>query len=483
MASLLIDNIKRKTIVGVAALIGRTFLLQLVTFSATFILTIILSPSAFGTYFLVIAIISILNYFSDIGLAAALIQKKDEPTQEDFVTTFTLQQLLVISAISIFWFASEYIADFFSLNSEGLWLFRALLFSFFLSSLKTIPSIILERKLDFGLKVIPQILENITFYLVAIILALKGLGILCFAYAAIFRGLVGLIAIYIISPWKIKIGIYKKSAKELLSFGIPLQGSSILALFKDDLLIIFLGKILSKTEIGYIGWAKKWSEVALRSIMDSIISVSFPVYARLSHDKEILKKGIEKSLFFSSLLIFPGIIALMLIMKPLIFLIPNYNKWMGALFSFYLFSFSAIMASVSSPLVQVLNALGKAKTTFSLMLFWTIFTWALVPFLVYRIGYNGVAISAFIIAFSGFLPSIVIRKYVQFSLFKPIYKPFASTSIMAISIYFFLKLFPLNLWFLIASVAMGGIIYSLIIFFWARAEILPYISQVFHAKK
>lgn len=95
MSDIDIEGIKKKSLVGIVALTSRTFILQLIAFGATFLLTIFLSPQIFGVFYVVSAIISFLNYFSDVGLAAALIQKKDELTQEDLTTTFTIQQILV----------------------------------------------------------------------------------------------------------------------------------------------------------------------------------------------------------------------------------------------------------------------------------------------------------------------------------------------------------------------------------------------------
>ncbi len=479
--TLSIDQIKKKTVMGVSLLVGRTFLLQIVTFVATIILTAILSPAVYGTYFLVTAIIGVLNYFSDIGLAAALVQKKEEPTREDYITTFTLQQILVVLALIVLWYFSPSIVKYFNISVEGLWLLRALLISFFLSSLKTIPSIILERKLEFGLKVFPQVIETIVFYIVAVLLALLNFGILSFAYAALARGVAGVVSIYVIAPWPPSFGITKNSARKLLSFGIPFQGSSMLALVKDDLLTIFLGKILTKTEIGYIGWAKKWSELPLRSIMDNIIAVSFPVYSRIAHDKEVLKKGISSMLFFMSLFIFPATITLIVIMMPLVDLIPNYHKWQPALFSFYLFSFSAVMASLSSPLVQVLNSLGKVKVTFSLMVLWTALTWLFVPYLVTKYGFNGVSLAFLIISFSSFLPIILVKKHTNFTFFQSIYKPAICTLIMALFI-FFISSISKEVMHVIIGIFSGIIVYTLLIYLWSKNEILPFIQLLIKPK-
>ena len=481
-----IDQIKRKTILGVITLIIRTQILQLIAGVGNFLLSVFLSPAIFGIYWVVTAIIAVLNYFSDIGLAGALVQKKEEPTREDYITTFTIQLLLVVTAIIIFFIISDFIASFLNLNSNGVWLFKSLLISFFLSSLKTIPSIMLERELEFGKKIIPQILETFTLYLVAIILALRGFGILSFAYAALARGLIGVVAMYLIQPWKPSLGIYIPSAKRLLSFGIPLQGGSILALFKDDLLTIYLGKVLSQRpeEIGFIGWAKKNAEIPLRNFMDSITGVAFPVYSRIAHDKEILRKGIEKTLFFTSLLIFPTAIGLILIIKPIMLFIPNdyFSRWQGALLSFYFFSISSILASLSSPLVQVLNALGKAKTTFFLMLFWTVITWLLVPVMVGKIGYNGVAFSSFIISLSAFLPMMIIRRYVQFNFIRPLITPTLGSIIMGLLVGVSMYFTGSSLWGIGLSIVIGALSYFAFIYTFSRSEILPFIQLLFKKK-
>ena len=127
--------------------------------------------------FVVTAVIAFLTYFSDVGLAAALIQKKENISEEDLRTTFTIQQGLVISISLIALISSSFVKDFYKLDSDGVFLFQALVISFFLSSLKTIPSIILERELKFEKLVIPQIAETLVFNVIAVFMAMQGFGV------------------------------------------------------------------------------------------------------------------------------------------------------------------------------------------------------------------------------------------------------------------------------------------------------------------
>jgi hypothetical protein len=92
-----------------------------------------------------------------------LIQKKEKPTQDDFRTVFAVQETLVISVSVLLLLFSPVLVRTHSLSQEGVHLLYALTGAFFLASLKNIPSIMLERKLEFGKFIIPQILEDLVY--------------------------------------------------------------------------------------------------------------------------------------------------------------------------------------------------------------------------------------------------------------------------------------------------------------------------------
>src|SRR5258708_34168013 len=121
-----IAAIKKRSIRGVLALTSRTFVIQVIGFISNLLLTIFLSPTIFGVYFVVTASIAFLSYFSDIGLAAALIQKKDAISNEDLKTTFTIQQILALSIVIIALVLSRNFGSFYHLTENGVSLFKQL---------------------------------------------------------------------------------------------------------------------------------------------------------------------------------------------------------------------------------------------------------------------------------------------------------------------------------------------------------------------
>ncbi|HVZ58577.1 MAG TPA: oligosaccharide flippase family protein [Patescibacteria group bacterium] len=462
-----IATIKHRSIKGVFSLVSRTFLIQLIGQVVTFLLTVYLSPSDYGLFFLVSTVITFLAYFSDIGLAAALIQKKEEITPEDLRTTFTIQQILVVLLVIIGFAITPFVAKTYALDSRGVILYEALILAFFLSSLKTIPSILLERTLQFNKLVIPDIVETLGFNLVVLVLAIKGFGVTSFTYGVMTRGLAGLITIYIISPWRPTLGISKTVAKRLLSFGIPFQANSLLALAKDNLFFLYLGAILPKPALGFIGVAQKWAYLPLRLIMDNIIRITFPSFSRLASHADYLGKAIEKTLFSTAFIIFPSLVGMVMLMPHFISIFPKYQKWEPALFSLTFFAMNAILSSISTPLTNALNAIGKIKISLYLMIFWTAATWIITPILIHFYGFNGVSIGSGVISLSVVGVVMIVKRYISFSIFSVTFYPAVATIVMAVTLYFMSTLIH-NFPMFFLSIFVGGVVYLLTMYLLAR---------------
>ncbi len=473
-----LSKVKSRTVLSLTTLFLQSGYSGFLGLVANLVLTILLSPKIFGIYITVLSIISVLNYFSDIGLAASLIQKP-QIDDDDIKTTFTIQQTLIITTITIGFLITGFVKSFYKLPLEGTYLYWALLGSFFLSSLKTIPSIFLERKIQFQKIVFVQVLENTVFYATAIALALSHFGLESFTVAVLLRATVGVIAIYSISFWMPKIGISTNSVKKLLSFGIPFQASSFLALFKDDLITLFLGKVLGFEGLGYIGWAKKWAEAPIRIVMDNVSRVLFPVISRLQEDKERVGKLVDKILYYQTLLLAPTIVGLALIMPRFVEIIPKYGKWAVALPYFYLFCISGFLSSYSTPFMNLFNALGKVKISFGFMLFWTITTWILTPTLTKLYGLYGFPLTQVALTVSVLFVVLTAKKNIQFHFFQSISPSLIAAAAMGTGVFLSLRFLPVSLVNLTASVLLGSATYFILLLVLFKINLIKEVQSLF----
>ncbi|MCJ7792453.1 MAG: oligosaccharide flippase family protein [Candidatus Marinimicrobia bacterium] len=476
------EEVKRKSVVGISSFLLRMVFLQIVTFIASIFVSRFLTPFAFGVYGIVANFVLLFVFFSDIGLAAALIQKKKKLTRDDLTTTFTIQQLLVIFLISLIFLLLPFAQKYLKFGDDGLWLGRALAFSLLLASLKSIPSVLLERKLAFNLLVIPEIIETIVFNGVLVGLAYFGFGIKSFTWAVLSRGVIGLIAIYILSPWRIGFGFNKKSARQLIRFGLPFQANTILAWFKDNLMDNVVALILrSPAAFGYLSWAKTLSYQP-KKVLDSVIRVTFPVYSRLQERREILGSAMSKTYFLLSVLTFPLIVGICALVKPLIFYLYGGDKWLPAIPSVYFFSITLLWGLFNSIATNALSAIGKIKVVLKFMVMITTATWLLTPFFTLKWGFNGAALSW---ALTGFVSLWSIKKCFQeirFNLLADVRGAALASLVMGVMVYFLGRVWVNNLVQLMITIGLGGLIYLFFILLLERKRLFLEAKSLFREK-
>jgi O-antigen/teichoic acid export membrane protein len=74
-------------------------------------------------------------------------------------------------------------------------------------------------------------------------------------------------------------------------------------------------------------------------------------------------------------------------------------------------------------LTNLLNAIGKIKTTFKLMIMWTVLTWLLVPILSIKFGVIGAALGYALVSSSSVIAIFIAKKSVDFSLKESALRP------------------------------------------------------------
>jgi len=455
-----LEAVKNRAVKGVAALTGRYFVLYLITLVAQGFLGAFLGAAEFGVFGVVSAIVNFLVYFSDIGLAASLIQKKTKITEEDLKTTFTVQQILVITLMILVFVFSGPIKSFYNLDEKSLYLLYALTVSFFLSSLKTIPSVLLERSLKFEILAISNIVESLVYNFLLVFLAWKGFGITSFTIAVLARGIVGLVTLYLFQPWLPGLMISRSSLKNLLKFGVPYQLNTFIAVLKDDGLTLILGKVMGASALGILVWAQKWVQIPLRVVLDNVTRVTFPAFSRMQDEKEELKRSITKSIFFTTLIVFPAVAGIVILFPVVIKIIPRYSQWSPAIFPMAILTVNVVFAAVTTQLTNLLNAIGKIKITTILMTMWAVLTWVFVPALAKYYGPNGAAIGYALVGLSSVVAIVVAKRYVNFSLLESTLRPFLATLVMTVVLLVLRPLFPAEVRTIGILILVGVVVYS-----------------------
>ncbi|HEU0265205.1 MAG TPA: oligosaccharide flippase family protein, partial [Geobacterales bacterium] len=390
------QRLKKKSLAGMGALFVRQVLVKVIFFAGNIVLARMLAPQIFGIYAIVSFVVQFFSTFGDVGIGAALIQKKGELSREELSTTFWLQQMLVWLVVGVAVLIAPLVLKVYpTLPPVGVWLIRAMAVSFLFSSLKTIPAILMERNIDFKRIAWVDITENLAFQAVAITGAFLGFEAWSFILAAITRALLGAVIIYVLSPWRPSFHYRFESVKGLVRFGLPYQGNQILSFTKDAVTPLFVGAYAGAAAVGYVNWARNFAFAPL-IISESFGRVAFPAFSRLQHDKELLARTVERSIRMMTLVMFP-IMASMIALGPELIHVVFTDKWMPGLYSFYFFCMSPIAIGVSLPLYCSILALGRSYILLIMSALLIIFEWSLGVTFVLMYGFVGAALTQLII--------------------------------------------------------------------------------------
>lgn len=424
-------SVKRKTVTGAISYMARTLVLHGISLVTAAVLAAFLSAKDFGIYGIVTQVIGLLTFFADIGLGSALIQKRETPSTVEYRTVFTIQQLLsgAIFLISLGLVISNVFTA--KIGVDGNWVLLALALSFPLATLKTIPSLILERKLEFGRLVVPQLAEQLVYNGILVALAMSGFGVQAYAWAILTRSLIGVAIMTWMQPWPFGWSLDLKAVRLLLGEGVKFQLNDFLARIKDQLFFFALGMYLPTEQFGYISFSKTFSQLPYQLTVQNVIAITFPTYARLQHHPDLLRRAIERTIFFISLAIFPMLVGMIVFIGPLIHLIPRYEKWLPAIPVFTYFTLSLVWSAVSTPLTNTLNAIGKINVTLKLMIMWTVLTWVLTPAFVWWWGFTGVGFATFVISFSSVMTLYYVQQIVKLDFWDQLWRQGLAAAAMA----------------------------------------------------
>lgn len=332
-------------------------------------------------------------------------------------------------------------------------------FSLLLASLKSIPTVLMERKLEFAKMAVPDVLENLVYSVSVVYFAWTGIGLRAFTYAVLIRGVVGVVAIYLIQPWMPRLGFSKKSLKGLFNFGVPYQLNTLISVFKDRGMTLIIGKIISTQGVGFLGTAERFSQMPLRLFMDPVTRVSFPAFSRMQDHKTELANTATRTMFFITFLTYPVLVGMVLVLPYFMQVFPVYQKWEASLVPLSFMAINVFFAAATTLLTNLLSAIGRIKTVTKLVTMWTVLTIVFVPTLGYVYGVNGAAAGYAIVSSSSVVAIYIARKYVAFSITEGALKTLAAAIMMGICVYTAKIFLSANLVNLIIIIAVGVVSY------------------------
>ncbi len=459
------ENLKKETVKGVAWSAVERFSTGGVIFLANIILARLLSPKDFGLLAVISIFVQIAQTFIDSGFSNALIQKKDR-NQTDYSTVFFFNLAISIGLYTILFFCSPLIARFFD-NAQLTSLTRVVGLNFVIGALVSVHRTRLTVELQFKRQSIITLVSSVCAAMISIYFAYRGIGVWALVLLTLTNISMQTILFYATIKWHPSFIFSRKAFKSLFVYSSKLLGASLIHLLYRNIYPVVIGKKFSATDLGYFNRADTLAMYPPQIIGQVISRVAFPIFSRIQDDNSRLRSAYSKYIVFSSLIIFPIMIGMIVLAKPLTILVLT-NKWLMMVPMLQILCIDWMTDHLSSINLNVLYVKGRSdlalkleiiKKTLAIIIFFISLYWGIIGVCVGRVVYGLLAV---------YMNSFYTSKLISITLWqqiKDILKPLLCASIMGLIVFavsYFLHMEILI--HTIIAICIGIISYPLIVY-------------------
>lgn len=339
--------------------------IQFAHFLVTLVLARLLTPNDYGTVALLSIFISIANVFVDCGFGKALVQKKDA-TQTDYNTVFYLSMAFAAVLYAALFFASPWIADFYSVP-ELAPMMRILALSLIFHSVNGVQNVELNRKMLFHLSFRISWVSTSVKAVVGIVMAYLGYGPWALVWASLSSGICGVIARQFVIAWRPTLTFSWTSARQLFDFGWKMMVSTLVNQIYLDLQGLLIGKFYTRADLAFVNKGKHVPSLLSNITTDSLRRVAFPALAKLQDDPCKMRNAMRRMIRCSTFCVFPAMVMLCILAEPFVTMLYG-ERWLPAVPFLQVFCFSVALRQFDVINLQGIMARGQSGTVMKLMI-------------------------------------------------------------------------------------------------------------------
>ncbi len=358
------SSLKEKVLSGLVWTFGERIAAQGISFVLSVILARILMPTEYGIIAMVMVFINIANVFTNGGFGEALIQKQDAD-EKDFSTMFFCT-LAVSSVVYVLLFLlAPFIAKFYR-EPEIAGVLRILALKIVISSLATIQHAYVQEKMLFRKFFFSTIGGTFFSGILGIILAKAGFGVWALVIQYLANSTIDALVLLFTVEWRPKLFFSKKSAQRLMNFGWRMVLANLVNAIYNELRSIIIGRMYSSESLAYYNKGNQIPALAITNIDTAIGNVVFPAMSAADSPERLKSIG-RRSLKTTSYIIFPIMIGLIAVSKPLILLLLT-EKWSSCVVYMQILCIYWMTQPIQTVNWQIIKATGKSSLCLKLEL-------------------------------------------------------------------------------------------------------------------
>lgn len=331
----------------------------------------ILTPEDYGLVGMLAIFIAVSQSLIDSGFSQALIRKQDR-SEIDNSTVFYFNIAVGVILYFILFFSAPLIAKFFD-EPQLIPITRVIGLCLIFNSLVVVQRALLTINLDFKTQAKASLVGVILSGILGISMAYTGFGVWAIVWQQIVNLFVITILLWIFSQWK-PIFVYSwDSFRELFNFGSKLLASGLLNTIFNNLYLIVIGKFFKASDLGYYTRANQFSDFASSNITGIFQRVTYPVLCTIQEDDNRLKDVYRKFLKTSAFIIFPLMMGLAAVARPMVISFLT-EKWLFSAILIQILCFAQMWYPIHAINLNLLQVKGRSDLFLKLEIFKKIVT-------------------------------------------------------------------------------------------------------------
>lgn len=362
---------------------------QGINFVLIIILARFLSPNDFGLVGMVSVIIGFFGYFSECGLIASLIKKK-EIDALDCNTAFWGGVFFGILVYLFIYCISPYIAKFYA-QPELTNLARVLALVFIIGTYSFVPSALEQKQLHYKKLSIIRFISLLISGGIALLLVVQDVGVWTLVWQQISMEVAMLLGTFFWIQWKPKFQFSYPRFKTLFAFGIHVTANNLIKFFSENIDYLLVGKLLGSEILGLYTMAFRLSRYPIEKVSPILGRMLLPAFSTIQDNLEQTQKNLVRISAYVPVVILPFLAVLFFTTQPLIALVLG-EKWLGTVPLIKIFIVYILCLSFSFADEPVLMIQGKIKQLNFIKLIMALLLLLMGYFVVKRVGITGMAV-------------------------------------------------------------------------------------------
>lgn len=357
------ENIKSKAVKGVAwSLVGNSAN-RIIQFVISLILARLLTPADYGLIGMIGVFMGLANTFIDSGFSSALIQYKDR-SNVDYCTVFYVNFGMSLLMYGLLAVSAPWIADFYN-EPRLVAIIRVYCLTLIIGSLAAINGIILTIDLNFKKNTIISTISALLSAGVGLAFAFTGFGVWALVFQQLAASLIRCVLLLYMSRWFPSLIFSIKSFKRLFSFGSKILASSLLHTVYSNLYPLIIAKKFSASDLGYVSRAQGFNDMIASNLTGVLTSAAFPILSKIQDNDKRLLRAYSGYIRMSAFTVFPLVMFLCGVAKPLILLLLT-EKWAPSILLMQILSFSYLWLGIVQINLNLLYVKGRSDLVFRL---------------------------------------------------------------------------------------------------------------------